>query len=252
MKLFITVLIAVFLFTGQAGYVQAKFLEKAAPAESTDFIAEEMMDKPDDLPFQKFWKRTGASLENYSKIFIAPINTDYLVENGWWKDLGMKDVESDIVKIADKAQDTIIQAFKNDPERRFTVVSGPQADTLVLEMAITELVPNKAGFQAALTAASMGTGELAVSAASAVGGSLGSKSSIAFEMRIRDGETNEVIGMIADREEEQVSIVNVKNYTWYGDVNAIIKTWANQFVQVANRTPGEVIADTPVFTFKLW
>jgi hypothetical protein len=231
---------------------QAELFKKAEPVKSTDFVVEEMMDKPDDLPFHKVWKRTGSSLDDYNEIYITPVSTTHLKENGWWKGLGLKDVEKDVDKIADYMRDTVIQSFKNDSEARFQVVSVPGPRTLIMELAITELVPNKAGFEAALTAASMGTGALAVSAASAGGKSFGSKSSVAFEMRLRDGGTKNVVGMVADREAEQASPINVKNFTWYGHIYAIIDNWADQFVQISNRHPGEVISDTPAFTFKPW
>lgn len=252
MKLFLNLIIAALLAWGYSTNVQAELFKKAKPAENTGFTVEEMMDKPNDLPFHKVWKREGASLDDYSAIYIAPINTNYLKKNGWWKDLGLKNVEDDIDDIANYAWETIVQSFSNDPEGRFKIVTNPGPETLVFEMAITELVPNKAGFEAALTAASLGAGELAVSAASAAGKSFGSKSSVAFEIRLRDGVTNKVIGMVADREEEQASPINIKNFTWYGHAKSIIKSWADQFVKIANRSPGEVISDSPVFTFKPW
>jgi hypothetical protein len=252
MKVVLNLAIVVLIVLGFSSDVKAEIFKKAQPAESTGFTVDEMMDKPEDLPFHKVWKRAGVSLDDYDEIYIVPVNTAYLKENGWWKDLGLKDVEKDIDTIASFAWDTMVESFRNDPNHRFKVVSAPGPKTLIMEMAITELVPNKAGFEAALTAASMGVGALAVSAGSAAGKSFGSKSSVAFEMRLRDSGTDKVVGMVADREEEQASPINIKNFTWYGHAESIIKSWADQFVKIANRGPGEVVSDTPAFTFKPW
>ena len=248
----IFLLVVIGLFLSQLSVAQAGIVKKAKEAESSGYTVDTVMKHQEDLPFQKVWKSGKANLDAYSKIYIAPVNTDYLSENSWWKSLGLKNVEKDVKEIADYTRDTIINDFQNDPKHRFVVVDEPGEGALVVEMAITELVPNKAGFEAALTGAAVGVGSLAAGAVSAVGGSLGSKSSIAFEMRLRDGGTKKIIGMVADREEEQAALFNVKNYTWYGHAKSIIKSWADQFVKIANRNPGEIISDTPAFTFKPW
>jgi len=252
MKTLLNLTVLILLVLGQANFVQAGVFEKAKPGVSTGFTVDDIMEKHKDLPFHKVWKLTGVSFDYYTELYVAPVNITYLKENGWWKDLSLKNVEEDIDYIAKYTWDTIVLSFQNDPNKRFTVVSEPGPKTIVMEMAITELVPNKAGFEAALTAASLGAGQVAVTAASAAGKSIGSKSAVAFEMRLRDGKTNNIIVMVADREEEQASIVNVKNFTWYGHARSIIQSWADQFVKIANRNPGEVISDTPAFTFKPW
>lgn len=240
------------IFLNHSTISHADLIKKADEAESTGFTDDTVMEHKDDLPFQKVWKSNSASLEDYSEIYIAPINIAYLKENDWWSNLGLKNVEQDIEDMAVYTWDSIAEAFKNDPEHRFTVVDKPGEKTLIMEMALTEMIPNKAGFEAALTTASMGTGAIAVSAASAAGKSFGSKSSVAFEMRLLDGKTNEIVGMLADREQEQASPINIKNFTWHGHSKSIINSWSEQFVKVVNRTPGEVISDTPSFTLKPW
>jgi hypothetical protein len=46
--------------------------------------------------------------------------------------------------------------------------------------------------------------------------------------------------MAADREQGKIAPVNPRALTWYGEANVIIDEWADQFVQTANRRPGEV------------
>ena len=67
-----------------------------------------------------------------------------------------------------------------------------------------------------------------------------------------DSRTGAILAMAADREEEQIAPVNLKGLSWYGVANAIIDTWAKQFVEIANRRPGEVIQDTSPFTLSPW
>ncbi len=58
--------------------------------------------------------------------------------------------------------------------------------------------------------------------------------------------------MVADREAEQLAIVSVRGMTWYSHAKTMIDQWARQFVQVANRKPGEKVEDTEAFTLKPW
>jgi hypothetical protein len=78
------------------------------------------------------------------------------------------------------------------------------------------------------------------------------ESSVAFEGRLRDAATNEVVGTVADREAQQYAPVSVRGLTWYSHAETIIDDWARQFVQVASRKPGETVKDTDAFTLKPW
>ena len=79
-----------------------------------------------------------------------------------------------------------------------------------------------------------------------------SHSTVAFEARFRDGATNEVVALFADRESEKFSILNAKDLTWYGHAKSIIREWAYQFVQLANQRKGQIIKDTAPFDLKPW
>lgn len=123
---------------------------------------------------------------------------------------------------------------------------------MVVELALTELVPNKAGFEAVTLGASTAARKAAAAVGGAAARTIGSKSTVAFEMRVRDGANNRIIAMFADREAEKGSIINVKNFSWYAHAKTIIKEWADQFVKIANKDPDEIVADTAAFSFKPW
>ncbi|MND09778.1 hypothetical protein D3C83_333700 [compost metagenome] len=58
--------------------------------------------------------------------------------------------------------------------------------------------------------------------------------------------------MYADREQEKMSPVNVKDLTWFGHAYAIIEEWAGQFVMVANKKRGQKVKDSAGFTLRPW
>ena len=44
--------------------------------------------------------------------------------------------------------------------------------------------------------------------------------------------------------------LDLTRLTWYGPVKGIMDRWAHQFVQVANRKPGEIVTDPAPFTLR--
>jgi len=70
----------------------------------------------------------------------------------------------------------------------------------------------------------------------------------AFEGRIRDLSTNEIVATFADRTMPDVDPLDLTRLTWYGPARQIIDTWAKEFVEIANRKPGEVISAPIAFS----
>lgn len=233
--------------------VFAQIFKKAGPMKkTTDFVEGSIMRPRGDIPFHRAWEASQVDFSKFTEIYIAPVNTEYLLENSWWKDLNHKKAEDNIDDVADYMHKTIRKAYFMDPRKRFKVVRTPGSKTLVLEIAIVELVPNKAGFSILMTAAGPAFGSIAAAALGGVAKKVGSTSTIAIEVRLRDGGDGAIVGMIADREQKKGSIVNIKDFTWYGPVKTIIKEWGDQFIKIAHKAPNDIIADTPAFSFKLW
>jgi hypothetical protein len=226
-------------------------IQKAKPASPSGFIPDKDLAKASDLPFQKAWRKSDLDWSHYKEIYIAPWNTDHLREMNWWEKLerGEK-VKEDAKELAGYARGVFEEAFRKDPKHRFVVVEQPGPNTLVAEFALVEVVPNKIvldalGYAAGPVAGAAGTAAANVQTAS-------THSSVAFEARMKDGATNDVVAMFADRESEKFSLVNVKDLTWYGHAKAILHEWADQFVKIANKQPGEIIKDSAPFDLRPW
>lgn len=89
-------------------------------------------------------------------------------------------------------------------------------------------------------------------AVQAVATESGAKCTVAFEAKIIDNTTGQIVAMVADREQGKVAPINLKALTWYEEARTIIDEWSEQFVQIANKRPGEVVKDTSAFTLKPW
>lgn len=233
--------------------VLAAFLPgcKVKPAKPAGFVRNERMTKPDDLPFHSAWRNPDrADLAGYDRVRIAPVDTAHLLEMDWWQkgEAGaMESFKKDVEKIAVEVREMLEQAFREPPEgtvSRYAVVDDQKGKgTLILEVAIVEIVPSKVVLQAASWAMPFGTGVLLTPL---------NTSTAAMEGRFRDAATGEVLLEFADREGEKARPLDLAGFTWYAHAKGIMRDWALQLVQVANQKPGEQIPDTKVYTLVPW
>ena len=138
------------------------------------------------------------------------------------------------------------KAVTDDPEQRFELVESATVETEILELALIQVVPGKAFFNAASKVGGFfapGVG---------AGGMLG-QASVAIEGRVRDGATNEIVCMFADREKAKAALIHLEDYSWYGNVHGIIDEWAKQWIEI-NTSPDPVhdVKDTKPFTRRPW
>ncbi|PYQ36646.1 MAG: hypothetical protein DMF55_04165 [Acidobacteria bacterium] len=226
-------------------------IRKAKPASPAGFIPPENLSQPTDLPFNAAWRKKDLDWHHYTEIYIAPWNTEYLRKMTWWEKIerGEK-IKEDARELAAFARLTFQEAFRNDRKHRFKVVEEPGPNTLIAEFALTEVVPNRI----VLNALGYAAGPVAGPAGSAAANleTATTKSTVAFEGRMKDGETKEVVALFADRESQKYSPVNVKDLTWYGHARSIIREWADQFVRMASKAPTEIIKDSPPFDLRPW
>lgn len=222
---------------------------KAQPAPGSGYVPMEQLAKNPDLPFNKAWVKEGVDYNRYRTIYIAPVNTDYLKKADWWQETIRADqMQQDIQKIATFMEAEFILAFQEDPRQRLRVVTYPEKGSLTLALALTELVPNHVMLNAIKIAGPYGSGL----AAAALERRTEAQSTVAFEARVKDTDTGQTVAMFADREFATVRPIDLKGFTWYGNAEDIIQQWAKQFVEVANRRPGEIIKPASTFSLSPW
>ena len=181
---------------------------------------------------------------------MADVSTSYMLAMTDWDKGERKDeIERDVHAIGVYARDAIKKAFAEDPKHRFTVVDAPTEapNALVFEVALIQLVPSKVSLNA-LGYAPFGIG-LGVTIARTAANDT---SSAAFEARLRDAATGDIVMLAADREAQQATIVDLRAFKWYTYIHSILDSWSSQFVQVVQQKPGETIKDTPTFRLLPW
>jgi hypothetical protein len=222
---------------------------RAQPAAGTGFVPMEELAKNPNLPFDKAWIKQGVDWQRYRTIYIAPVNTDYLRQASWWQEgIRADQMEQDVQNLASFMRIQFIRAFQDDPRRRYRVVMSPEKGSLTLKMALTELVPNKVLLNALKIAAPYGTGV----AVAAFERGTGAQTTVAFEARVNDTDKGQTVAMFADRVYATVRPIDLRGFTWYGNAQEIVREWARQFVQIANKRPGEIIRPASTFSLMPW
>ncbi len=211
---------------------------KAKAGPDSGFLGHpERMTEESGYPFHREWFAQGWNAPRYKTIVIAPVNTDYLDDpNGWAKtNLKGHRIDEDTANLAQFTRVTFEKAFREDANHRFEVPSEPRDDSLIFELALVEVIPNKA---------TLGALGLAATVVAPVG--------VGIEGRIRAARNGEIVAMFADRETGKFGPINLRRATWYGHAHKIIEEWAEQWVAIANLHPGDKVDDTRTWTLSPW
>ena len=127
---------------------------KATPAPDSGFLDDSgKMQSRTDSPFAKgYWNRE-VSQQKYTRIYVAPVNTKYVMAQNIWEGASaaqarQEDIHKALNDMGLYMQDAFKKAAAEDPRRRLVVVDKPGPNTIVLEMAIVQLVPSKAALNA--------------------------------------------------------------------------------------------------------
>ena len=152
------------------------------------------------------------------------------------------DVKKDIQELAKYFHDQVEKEFKEDVKHRFQVIHHhrPGKPALRLELALIEIDPSTPVLHA------LGYAAPVYGTSTAVG--VVNQRRAAFEGRLRDLKTGEIVATFADRDMADLGPIDLTRLTWYGPAKGIMDRWAKQFVQVANKKPGEVVTDPTAFT----
>jgi hypothetical protein len=244
-------LVAVTLALGGCEWAHRVMEPAAAPNVGWD-PQESYLKYEKKIPLDAVWWDTKTDFSKYKKVYVAPVNTDHVLKMDFWQKLSMgaKELGPDLAKNAKYFQDAVHDAFKNDPKHHFTVVDKPDEQTLIVELAIVEMTPNKPWLNAIAVASFAAGPLLGFSAGTAA--TLNEHGSVAFEGRTRDGKTNQINSMAKDHENGKIRVVDFESFTWYGQAPGIFRDWAGLFVKIADAPAGSTVEPDSFFALKPW
>lgn len=234
---------------------------KASAIDTTDFLGDdaERMTEQDDYPFHNVWFAPEWNSPDRKTIYIAPVDTAQVQNTDWWKEAEeeaedddeieeFNEVKEDLLELGEFTREEFQNAFREDDEKRFTVVDAPQDDSLIFELALVFVVPNNASLGALGLAATvvMAPFGLAIAAKETA------KGGAAIEGRLKNAESGEIVGMFSDREQGKFAPINTIRATRFGEIHKVIREWSEQWVKIANLPAGENVRDTKPFTLQIW
>lgn len=175
--------------------------------------------------------------DSFTRVYFTPVSVGRLKEQGWWASQNTKSkaqLDADARELANYMHEALVTAVYDYPNKRMRLASQPGPGTLTIETAITELVPAKAFWNAAATAAGFvvpGAGLLRAAGKGAIG----------IEGRLVDGNTGAVLSAFRHRDTDKFAVVNIASYKWYAGSEANIDDLAKRSAIVLNTPSGTVV-----------
>jgi uncharacterized protein DUF3313 len=229
----------------------------ADPAPESGFI-----DRPEQLdfetlaPFQGMWTSPEVDWRKFPKLYVAPVDTGHLLPMSLWDKTNIREskvASYDVFQQAIELRERVEDAFRNDPQQHFIVLDdASQIDeqTVVLELSLVELVPNKAilgvvGIGAWAMPLVIGIPLATLTAFIAHG-------QIAIEGDVREAGSDQVLLTFTDREIGKMRVIDLRSVTWYANAHESMDEWADALVELANAPPGHKVKHAGFFTFMPW
>jgi hypothetical protein len=210
---------------------------KSPPAPNAGFILDRPeAKKPAGIPFQKFWAKPGFRFANYQRIMVSPIDTQHQLPTNPVLTAGTN-YKHRYAELTTYAQESFRRAFREDPRHLYQVVDKRGPRTLLLEVAIVELVPARPVVNAITFMFTYLVFQ---------------RGSVAIEGRFRDATSGEVLVTFADKEMAKFYPLNVRDFTYLGHPKSIVDAWADQLVAVAGRSGNETVKDQGRIGLRPW
>lgn len=215
---------------------------RAAAAPDSGFLKNpELLKSDEDLPFDAAWIEDKQDFRDFKTIFIAPVDTQHLEKMDWWDKASLADLSGNF---SPKTEAAALASYFSDALRSqigsggspLKLVDQPEPDTLVVELAIVEVVPTKVWLNSIsyIVAGGVDTG------------------TVAMEGRFRRGAEGQILAKFKDREHGQMSLVSVADLQWYSHAHHIIDDWSDQLYQMITSPPSTKISHSLSVTLRPW
>jgi hypothetical protein len=189
-----------------------------APPEST--IA--------DIPFRHAWIAPQETPIPYTSIYVKPVRTDLFPKDMWLRSRGLavsseEEFTRDAEVIARYFRIRLLSELKATSSQRFAVVETPNDQSLILEIALTELVLSEPLIRVAALAVPFPGVDLALSTIT--------DPHVSFAARFTSPDGKHLIATAADRRFPPVRLIDLNKLRARSSAREIIAHWARQLAQ---------------------
>jgi len=180
-------------------------------------------------PFDKVWSNPSPKAWNrvrgFDRIVITPVNTNYLEATPKQR--------AEVEKMAAYMRGQFQKQFAEKGKYRVSSKSGPR--TLQLDLALVQLKPtNVAGNVISNGAAVVVPGVNIVGSQFTHGG-------IAFEGKLRNGQTGELLAEYADSQKDKMSLISFRDFSANAHSRRAVSDWAKQMEELATTPAGHKV-----------
>lgn len=190
----------------------------------------------DHSVWDQSWRAPDVRWQGWTELRIAPIATEHLGEAAWCSECDLEDLASKRAALAASFRQKIEAAFVEDPQRLLKPVPKVGAKTVVLEIAIVDVVPPRSWFNAR----------------GAAPAGLTSHGSIAIEGRILDGKTGRLLSTFADREDCAADLLEGSHTDWCCHAPLLFDRWATRLVGLAHAAKEGRIGNAATVPTQSW
>ncbi len=208
-----------------------------------------MQPSPEETAFRREYTAQNYEPQRYRKIYVMPVVFTDSIPNGTLEAANIRNWcgwrDEDLKELVDYAYVSLRNAFGRDG--RFTLADQPGGDAVKVEMALVRVVPGKPVFNGCtLVLLPFPIGPALHAGLNAMtDGSFNSVCSM--ECRITDGRSGRLIMGLADNEKSKSAILNLLNFTAYGNQRQIIDELADNIVRKMAASAGDKIPEPANF-----
>lgn len=197
---------------------------KACPVPPSGFLVHRasMTTDSDRSPFNAVWRnpspRAWNRIENFDRLVIMPVNTNYIHPRTPCQ-------QAQVDKMAAYTQAEFQKEFAQSGKYRVMLRPGPR--TLILELALVQMKPTNVAGNVVCTGAGV------VAPGANILGSMFTHGNIAFEAKLRNGETGELLAEYADSQNDKLSLFSFRDFSANAHNRKAINDWAKQMVELS-------------------
>lgn len=202
-----------------------------------------------DIPFLHAWIAPQETPIPYSSIYVKPVRTDLIPKDMWLRSRGLavsseEEFKKDADIIARYFRIRLLSELKATSSKRFTVVDTPDDRSLVLEIAITELVLSEPIIRAAALAVPFPGVDLALSTIT--------DPHVSFAARFTSPDGKKLIATAADRRFPPIRLIDLNKLRARSSAREIIAHWARQLAQAIQLNEFKKVEGNTWFAILPW
>lgn len=210
------------------------FITACSIKERTDPIAPVFLDGAPleesiaELPFKHSWLAQPNSPQSFPSLYVKPVRTDLLPKDEWTKSRGLavsssEEFDKSVAVLARYFRIRLLGELKKIDKPRFIVVEKPDASSLIMEIALTEVVLSEPIIRAAALAAPVPGVDVALSAIS--------DPHVAFAARFTSPDGSRLVATAADRRFPPLRIIDLNKLRATSSAREIISQWSRELAQ---------------------